>query len=167
MEVTSRKAEKENYKNFENAERAVNDSFISFLMDLRFTFYFYNLYTRYILYFSIVCTYWNERLSERVYRFTRKIEKSCHSLHIWLHKDRSPCLTLSLLQRCLYTYMGLYIYIRELFKNEKFTRKEFKYLPNCICISKIYPLFFRVLKFILYWFINVISMFSLKIIKFI
>lgn len=73
---------KGNYKNFENAERAVNDSFISFLMDLRFTFYFYNLYTRYILYFSIVCTYWNERLSERVYRLTRKIEKSCHSLHI-------------------------------------------------------------------------------------
>lgn len=32
-----------------------NDSFISFLMDLRFTFYFYGLHHGYILYFSIVC----------------------------------------------------------------------------------------------------------------
>lgn len=32
-----------------------NDSFISFLMDLRFTFYFYSLHHGYILYFSIVC----------------------------------------------------------------------------------------------------------------
>lgn len=35
--------------------RMANDSFISFLMDLRFTFYFYSLHRGYILYFSIVC----------------------------------------------------------------------------------------------------------------
>lgn len=138
----------------------------------RFVYFIFDGLTLYILFlqftprihfilFNRVRIYRNERLSERVYRLTRKIEKSCHSLHIWLHRHRQgsidhPCLTLSL--ATLFIYIWDYIHIRELFKNEKFTRKEFKYLPNSICVSKIYPFFFRVLKFI-YWFINVISCF--------
>lgn len=76
-------------------------------------YFIFTVYTRYILYFSIVCIYRNERLSERVYRLTRKIEKSCHSLHIWLHhtdKDRSITVFNPITGNAAYTYMGLYTF---------------------------------------------------------
>lgn len=128
-------------------------------------YFIFTVYTRYILYFSIVCIYRNERLSERVYRLTRKIEKSCHSLHIWLHhtdKDRSITVFNPITGNAAYIH-GI-IYIRELFKNEKFTRKEFKYLPNSVCISKIYPFFSRFKIYILIY--QRYLVFSLEVIKF-
>lgn len=138
---------KGNYKNFENAERAVNDSFISFLMDLRFTFYFYNLYTRYILYFSIVCTYWNERLSERVYRLTRKIEKSCHSLHIWLHdadKDRSPLFNpITAATLLIYIYGTVYVYSRNCLKMKNLLEKNSNICRTLYAFQKFILFFSR------------------------
>lgn len=145
------KKKRRNYKNLENGEMENGERFVYFIFDgltLYILFLQFTPWIHFIL-FNRVCIYRNERLSERVYRLTRKIEKSCHSLHIWLHRHRQgsidhPCLTLSLttLLIHIYIYIWDYIHIRELFKNKKFTRKEFKYLPNSICVSKIYPFFF-------------------------
>lgn len=142
----------------------------------RFVYFIFDGLTLYILFLQFIYQI-HFILFNRVYLLEREIIRTGLSIHtknreimsFVAHLIAQGSITLfnPITAATLLIYVYGTIYIRELFKNEKFTRKEFKYLPNCICISKIYPLFFRVLKFILYWFINVISMFSLKIIKFI
>lgn len=113
------KKKRRNYKNLENGEMENGERFVYFIFDgltLYILFLQFTPWIHFIL-FNRVCIYRNERLSERVYRLTRKIEKSCHSLHIWLHRHRQgsidhPCLTLSLTTLLIHIYIGLYTYSR-------------------------------------------------------